>query len=376
MNSTQLETLFFRRPPATTAERQAHRRHSSDRFRPPPLRTERAPYHLDLAAVLPARTEAIRQAGQIVLHMVGDTGGVNGTGAQINVADHMTRQIRETALPDQPSFLYHLGDVVYYHGQDSGYHDQFYHPYQEYPAPIFAIPGNHDGDTEDPADTLAPFLEHFCSPQAQHTPEAGHSDRPTMIQPNCYWCLDAPCVTLIGLYSNVSGELDHTDAGDTTQRDWLTEELRRAPPGKCLLVAVHHPIYSLGKHGGTQRVREALEHAMTASGRVPDAVLTAHDHCYQRFTRKLDGHRLPILVVGAGGFAGYDDLTRIKPRLELPPNVKLEASNDKRPGFLTLTITRDTLVGEYFTVRGPGKEDKSARRRDKFVLDLRSHRLA
>ena len=46
-----------------------------------------------------------------------------------------------TAARAQPSFLFHLGDVVYDHGEDTGYHDQFYHPYKDYPAPIFAIPG-------------------------------------------------------------------------------------------------------------------------------------------------------------------------------------------------------------------------------------------
>jgi hypothetical protein len=339
------------------------------------VQTGRAPYHLDLSAVLPRRAQAIQEAGQLVLHMVGDTGGINGIGAQVSIADHMTRQIHESEMPDQPSFFYHLGDVVYYHGEGECYHDQFYHPYQDYPAPIFAIPGNHDGDTRDAKDTLEPFLANFCTAEATHLPEAGHSDRPTMIQPNCYWRLDAPFVTVLGLYSNVSGELDDTDRGDTTQRDWLTEELRTAPADKCLLVAVHHPLYSFGKHGGTERIRSALEHAMTASGRMPDAIFTAHDHCYQRFTRKREGRHIPVLVVGAGGFAGYDDLTPVHSDREPLPEVKLEAYNDEFPGFLLLSVNAKKLTGEYFTVPGPGKKDKPAKRRDKFTLNWQTHRL-
>jgi hypothetical protein len=375
MNGLQMENFFFRPAPDSAAEQAARRRQSSDKFRPPPLRAGRAPYHLDLAAVLPARTRVIEQGGRIVFHVVGDTGGVNGLGAQQNVADHMTRQIHDTALPDQPSFFYHLGDVVYYHGEDDCYHDQFYHPYQDYPAPIFAIPGNHDGDTPDPNDSLKAFMEHFCSAEARHAPQAGHSDRPTMIQPNGYWRLEAPFVTVVGLYSNVSGELDDTDRGGTAQRDWLTEELRTAPPDKCLLVAVHHPVYSFGKHGGTQRVRDALEQAMEAGGRMPDAVFMAHDHCYQRFTRKRQGRRIPFVLAGAGGFAGYDDLTRVKTKMEPLPDVKLEAYNDRRPGFLCLTVTEKTLAGTYFTVPRAGKEDRAAKRRDQFTLDLRTHKL-
>jgi hypothetical protein len=375
MNAAELESFFFRPSPQSAAQRAGHRRESSDTFRPPPVLKEHAPYHLDLARVLPARTAAIQASGRLVFHTVGDTGGINGLGAQVNVADHMSRQIHETLPPDQPSFFYHLGDVVYYNGEDDDYHDQFYHPYQDYPAPIFAIPGNHDGNTRDPADTLRPFLEHFCSTQARHAKEAGHSDRPTMIQPNCYWRLEAPFVTVIGLYSNVSGELDNTDRGETEQQDWLIHELKTAPHDRCLIVAAHHPIYSLGKHGGITRVRDALEHAMQESGRMPDAVLTGHDHCYQRFTRKRQGWRIPVIVAGAGGFAGYDDLTPVKTSLEPLPDVKLETFNDKRPGFLRLTVSADRLEGEYFTVPRAGKEKKPAKRRDCFVLDLRTHRL-
>ena len=28
-----------------------------------------------------------------------------------------------------PSFFFHLGDVVYYYGEQEYYYDQFYHPY-------------------------------------------------------------------------------------------------------------------------------------------------------------------------------------------------------------------------------------------------------
>jgi hypothetical protein len=105
------------------------------------VRTENAPYHLNLAAVLPGRTRAIEEAGQVVFHAVGDTGGISGRGAQENVADPMTRQVQSTRLPGQPSFLYHFGDVVYYTGEDTKYHEQFYHPYpvrcqpKTYPCP-------------------------------------------------------------------------------------------------------------------------------------------------------------------------------------------------------------------------------------------------
>ena len=52
---------------------------------------------------------------------------------------------------------------------------QFYDPYQYYPVPIFAIPGNHDGDThtqkKDPPDhekSLNGFRQNFCAPESVH----------------------------------------------------------------------------------------------------------------------------------------------------------------------------------------------------------------
>ncbi len=375
MDASQLESLFFRRRATTAEERAARSRQSSERFRPPKVDRSRAPYHLALAAVLPSRAAAIRDASRLVFHVVGDTGGVNGPGAQINVADHMARQIHDAEMPDQPSFLYHLGDVVYDHGEDTGYHDQFYHAYRDYPAPIFAIPGNHDGNAIDPADSLVPFLKHFCASEPTHPPEAGHSQRPTMTQPNPYWRLETPLASFVGVYSNVSGELDNTDRGETEQRDWLTEELRSAPADRCLIVAVHHPIYSFGKHGGTTRVRDALDEAARQAGRFPDLILTGHDHCYQRFTRKQGDRRIPVLVVGNGGYAGYDNITRVRTDTKPFPDVKFEAYEDEHPGFLRLAIKPNALTGEYFTVPKAGKEDRRAKLRDRFTLDLKTHRL-
>ena len=375
MDSRELEALFFRPPPATALELAARRRESSEAFQSPPVRTENRPYRMNLASVLPARAAALRAADKVVFHVVGDTGGVSGRGAQENVAHHMTRQVNAAPMPDQPSFLFHLGDVVYFNGEDTKYHDQFYGPYQDYPAPIFAIPGNHDGMVGgDSLHTLGAFMEHFCSRVAHHAAVAGHSTRPTMTQPNCYWRLDAPLVTVIGLYSNVSGELDNTDAGGTAQRDWLAGELADAPADRCLLIAVHHPPYSLGGHASTTRVGAAIDHAVRMSGRVPHAVLSGHSHNYQRFTRDLDGRQVPYLVVGAGGMAGYD-LSRVDAGLPAGPGVRLERHNHRLPGFLRVTVTAERLVGEYFTVPAPGHEGDVETRDDAFEVDLRTGRF-
>ncbi len=87
-----------------------------------------------------AKVQAIQQAGQVVFHSVGDTGSAAGPTTQSLVADKMVSDFNEANAADAPSFLFHLGDVVYYFGESTYYYDQFYEPYRNYPAPIVAIP--------------------------------------------------------------------------------------------------------------------------------------------------------------------------------------------------------------------------------------------
>jgi hypothetical protein len=152
-----------------------------------------------------AKIAAIEQAEQIVFQSVGDTGSVVGPATQSLVADKMVTDFNEANLADVPSFLSHLGDVVYYFGEATYYYDQFYAPYRDYPAPILAIPGNHDGVVypKDLAPTLAGFLENFCTAVPAPSPDAGNLLRTTMIQPGVYFTLDAPFVRILGIYSNV-----------------------------------------------------------------------------------------------------------------------------------------------------------------------------
>lgn len=94
------------------------------------------------------RIAQINKSGKIVFHAAGDTGASNEGkyGNEVRVADQITNDCRRRLADDtnRPTFLYHLGDVVYDFGESKYYYDQFYDPFRNYPAPIFAIPGNHD----------------------------------------------------------------------------------------------------------------------------------------------------------------------------------------------------------------------------------------
>jgi 3',5'-cyclic AMP phosphodiesterase CpdA len=332
---------------------------SNQTFQPLPAPTGAYPYRMDLSAVLgQSAVDAITQSGQLLFHCAGDTGGVKQPQPQTIVAMTMEQDLQNGPAP---SFFYHLGDVVYYYGQKSEYYPQFYEPYANYPLPIMGIPGNHDGDPLDPTTepSLAGFVENFCAPRPILMPEAQETHRDAMTQPNVYWTLHAPFLTVIGLYSNVpeGGRVDND------QVSWFHAELAAAPPG-AVIMAVHHPPYSAdAHHGGSAAMGALIDAAVAASGRVPDAVLTAHVHNYQRFTRTMQGRQVPYIVAGAGGYWHLHPMAPAtaggaapEPGWRVPlPNdaVTLEHSVADRHGFLRLTVSPTAVEGRYITVPRP-----------------------
>ena len=361
---------------------------STPRFLPPPFTNlQNLVLPLDVVLRNPDEEKRIKGAGKLVFHCVGDTGGIYGTAAQEAVAHAMETQIQSAEAPDRPAFFYHLGDVVYFNGLRHLYGVQFYEPYKYYPALIFAIPGNHDGDTRtqkgdepDHEKTLTGFIENFCASQPEHR----DAYRETMTQPYVYWTLEAPFATIIGLYSNVDGSLD--GRGTNEQQHWFEGQMRAAPADKCLIVAVHHAPYSLDTdHGGSPAILAALERASSQSERWPDAVLSGHVHNYQRFTREVNGRQIPFVVAGAGGYANdRKSMHQIQLDAEgqpVPPGkpfpttvegVVLESYEETNPGFLRLTVDAETLTGEYFSV--PFDDAPPAHPVDSFQLNWKTHR--
>jgi hypothetical protein len=109
--------------------------------------------------------------------------------------------------------------------------------------------------------SLAAFVENFCASSAHLTSEAGEVDRAAMTEPSVY----------------------------------------------C---------------GSNLKLAELVDAAFDQAGRWPDAVLTAHVHNYQRFTRVNNGREIPYIVSGAGGGKLAVDYVSIpKPGDGGPPHV-------------------------------------------------------
>jgi hypothetical protein len=135
---------------------------------------------------------------------------------------------------------------------------------------------------------------------------------------------------------------------------------------KKLIVTVHHPPYSLdAAHGGTPDILNALDQAISTSGRQPDAILSGHVHNYQRFSRVVGDRKIPYVVAGAGGYANeaksMHKLQKGIESVDLPyqtteDGVSLENHQDTQPGFLRITADAAGLLFEYFLIGWDGTD--------------------
>ena len=359
----------------------------------PPHRNGVPPY-LKLTDFIPQEiADAIGKAGKIVFHAVGDTGAAKSgrqqsaatsIAEQAAVADAMAADVQSGGL-NGPAFFFHLGDVIYNFGEAQYYYDQFYEPYRDYDRPIFAIPGNHDGmvfgqgSSAPQVPSLDAFLTNFCAASPGPSPDAGAMVRSVMTQPGVYFTLDAPFVSIIGLYSNVldtGGGIISSQGGHfplvNDQLDFLQEELGRLKPDRvagkrAILIAVHHPALSVdAKTGGSGGLMQDIDSCCKAAGLWPDAVLSGHAHLYQRFTRMVNGRQAPYIVSGSGGFAATAPMHGSPPAGTVIGDHTLEVDPIVNFGYLTLTSDAKTLTVSFKTAPRGGPVTQM----DSVTLDL------
>ena len=311
-----------------------------------------------LAEQGPAISKAIEKAGQIVFHMLGDTGNTRSARDENSVTDKLASDFDEQDPREVPSFCYNLGDVIYSFGEAEYYYDQFYDPYRDYPAPIFAIAGNHDGMVapNSSTPTLQAFLANFCAyNQPFHrTPEAGNLSRTAGRQPGVYFTLEAPFVRILGIYSNTledPGVISTQSASNQKypaltdiQLDYLTAALQRVKKEKyvgALLIAVHHPPFvaitaadrTVGRHSGSPLMLADLDQVCSAAGVWPHAVFSGHAHNYQRFTRYFDKRETPFIICGNGGHAHVRLTKKGTAALRAPSEEDLHSNGSDRVVF-------------------------------------------
>ena len=367
-----------------------------------------------------ADVQAIQKAGQIVFHAAGDTGAaaVGKLPNELNVADHLSNDLHTSTGADRPAFLFHLGDIVYNFGESQYYYDQFYEPFRNYPAPIFAIAGNHDSfvipKTAVADMPLTIFTRNFCATGPVITQEAGSLHRTAMTQPGVYFALDAPFVRIIGLFSNALEDpgVISSQAGQTTkwpnvpdlQLAFLTAQLQNIKAQKyagAVLIAVHHPPFSYapppksgaagGTHGGSTAMLRDIDTICKAQGVYPHAVLSGHAHNYQRYTRKVNfggsNYAVPFVVCGDSGHNVtpiVSSRSKVAPADPAPgaqvnyldPNPVVQATgltienfDHTNYGYLRITVDKKSLHIEFHPVSKTGVKAAV----DTVIVDLASH---
>jgi acid phosphatase type 7 len=318
--------------------------HRNTSFQPLPRPLGLPPYQYSLADHFPTIGNDIQDAGKMVLHVLGDSGGVQDGEFQNNVAEEMIRQLSVGGAAS-PQFCYHLGDVVYFTGMHDDYYAQFYEPYAHYTQPIFAIPGNHDGEVDDPTvqTSLDGWVDYFMQANPDVDPISKDAPRVGLNLPNVYWTLLTPFATFVGMYTNVpeGGSID------SVQQQWVTNEFDKALKDRALILSLHHPVYSFDVfHSGSSRMADVLENAIRDTGRVPNLVLSGHVHDYQRIEQTIapDGPT-PFVVCGNGGYHHLHAL-HSAPGTTAPEGAVLKYGADKAWGFLTMTIDGQTISGK------------------------------
>jgi len=369
--------------------------------------------------------DIIEQAGRIVFHAIGDSGASNSRkyGNEITVADQVTADCLSAESNDRPAFLFHLGDVVYDFGEPEYYYDQFYEPFRNYPAPILAIPGNHDSfvvpGTPAAKLPLTTFARNFCATAPAITPEARSLHRTAMTQPGVYFAFDSPFVRIIGLFSNaledpglissdtVKGKKRWPKVEDH-QLGFLTAQLKKIKDERyagAVLLAVHHPPFSYsppsraggsgGNHGSSTDMLRQIDAICQEAGVYPHAFLSAHAHNYQRYTRavRFEGqdYDVPFIVCGDGGHnvntlvrgrqgqvprepgngvdVGYLDSN---PAIQIGTPLLLEKHDDTKYGYLRVSVDAKQLrIG--FHQAGGGSLPQS--RFDMVTVQLSDHTM-
>lgn len=255
--------------------------------------------------------------------VLGDTG--EGDASQYAVVPGMLKLGAGTA------FAVIASDVIYPTGSGNEYDDKFFRPYKDYPAPIYAVPGNHDW-----YDGLGGFMRVFCDAPALKAEREGFRLTPSglrgllwrrpekideaglararerrarpgqqAVQPGPYWAMETPGLLIVGVDTGIHSTLDREQAR------WL-REVSRDPRPKVLITG--KPIYTRNEYKPSK-----LEGGGTIDDIVTDpahnyvAAIGGDVHNYQRFPVRAGDRTIQYVV--AGGSGAFMHATHTTPRV-------------------------------------------------------------
>jgi hypothetical protein len=224
----------------------------------------------------------------------------------------------------EPDFILTVGDNNYDIGSAETIDDNIGQYYHAFIAPYVGEYGDGAGDTMDDnrffptlgnhdwlTDDAAPYLDYFALPGNEH-----------------YYTFTAGDVQFFALDSDYN-EPDGIRP-NSIQGEWLQDALADSS-ATWKLVYFHVAPYSSGHHGSSPIMQWPF------SDWGADAVLTGHDHDYERL--EVDG--IPYLVNGLGGGAIYAFETPL-------PESEFRYNNGY--GAMLVTVTENDLTFEFYSV--------------------------
>jgi len=213
-----------------------------------------------------------------------------------------------------------LGDLAYAKGSSQAFHECYDQTWGRVKERTYPVPGNHEYKTND----AMPYFTYW----GRRAGEAGKG----------YYSFDLGEWHIIALNSKLEKKR-HRDS-ISTQHAWLQQDLA-ATNARCILAYWHHPVFSSGQQGGSQRMKNILK-TLYASG--VSVVLNGHDHDYERFAlQNAEGDVDPVrgfreFVVGTGGVP-------LRPLAARQPNSEFFQSDQF--GVLKLELYSDRYTWEF-----------------------------
>jgi len=189
-----------------------------------------------------------------------------------HLADH--RQVANAILAADPAFVLHTGDLV-----SDGHQEKDWAVFFDGAAdllrsvPVFPCLGNHEQDSQ-------LYFDYFSLPGNER-----------------YYSFDYGDCHFIALDSNA------LFVSNPAQRHWLAHDLQKHRQAALTFAFLHHPPYSVARHGNTQTVQQEFCPLFRQYG--VDVVFAGHDHDYQR--NEVGG--VTYIVTAGGGASLYDQTT-------------------------------------------------------------------
>ena len=176
-----------------------------------------------------------------------------------------------------------LGDLVYRFGRQLDVSKCFAPSWGRFKDRMAPAPGNHDFDTGTGLEDGWGYYDYWGA-------KVGYRG-------GGYYSFERGTWHIVALNSTLGR------SGRRAQENWLRADLARAG-ARCILAYWHHPVFSSGHHGNSDKMAGAYRLLFDAGASV---VLTGHEHNYERLAPLApDGstdrmHGLRNFIVGTGG---------------------------------------------------------------------------